>query len=317
MLQEKPSVILVAGPTASGKSALAADLAVETGGAVINADAMQVYHGLPILTAQPDPAALARAPHHLYAYVDPGERYSAGKWLAEAIKTIDAAWAGNKTPILVGGTGMYFKMLLSGLADIPEISDELRRQLRDDYEKDGEPVIRQRLAALDHDAAARIPPGDRQRLLRALEVALATGKSLSAWQQETQPGFLSGADITPILLMPPRDELYAACERRFSGMLERGAIEEVRALPALDPGLPAMKTIGAREIGDYLSGSIGLEEAKQSAQQATRNYAKRQVTWFRNQWLGGKSGFGRGVVLVEDFYRVEMLKKIIERGGFK
>lgn len=314
MTTQKNRIILIAGPTASGKSALAAGLAGTLSGTVINADAMQVYRDLPILTAQPDAALKAGVPHKLYECIDPAEHFSAGKWLAQAKPAIETAWRNNIVPVLTGGTGMYFQSIIKGMADIADTSLQLHEELQKEIEYYGESLIRSRLAALDPEAAARIRPGDRQRLLRALEVVTATGKPLAEWQKAAPGGFLAQADIIPILLLPPRAELYTACDRRMDGMMQRGAREEVERLLArrLDAGLPSMKIIGVREIAAFLSGAQSLDAAINRAQQATRNYAKRQITWFKNQWLSNKIGFRRPVIFVDDFYRNDALSQIFE-----
>lgn len=314
MTSEKPRTILVAGPTASGKSALAADLATALGGAVINADAMQVYRGLPILTAQPSAAAKQQVSHQLYEVIDPVEAFSAGKWLAQARLAMQSAWEAGQTPILVGGTGMYFQSLLKGLANIPDIPPPLRAELRETYDRAGAEAFVDCLAQHDPAAAATIPQGDRQRLLRALEVVLATGKTQSAWQEDMTGGLLAEADIFPIVTMPSRDVLYAACDLRFATMLQNGAIEEATAFAArqLSADLPAHKIIGLREIADFAAGLCTLDESVDWAQQATRNFAKRQVTWFKNQWLSNKIGFARPAMAIEKFYAPDDLAAILE-----
>ncbi|MBP7252891.1 MAG: tRNA (adenosine(37)-N6)-dimethylallyltransferase MiaA [Alphaproteobacteria bacterium] len=306
------AVILVAGPTASGKSALAAMLAAQLNGTVINADAMQVYRDLPILTAQPDDAQSAAAPHRLYAEVPPSQAFSAGQWLTAARQALTEALTAGRTPILCGGTGMYFQSLINGLAEIPPIPLELRARLRADYERVGERSIRAQLAQHDQSAAEHITVGDRLRLLRALEIVLATGKTQRAWQASTTGG-IGTTNIIPILLLPERTALYAACDQRFTNMVERGAIAEVKALQeqALDPTLPAMKTIGVPEITDFLAGKCDWATALSQAQQATRNYAKRQLTWFRNQWQSNKIGFATPPILLHDFYNADMLHGLI------
>jgi len=247
---------------------------------------MQVYAGLPILTNQPDAATKREIPHQLYGVINPATRFSAGKWREAAITAIDKSLAEGHTPILVGGTGLYFKALLEGIADIPDVPEELRAKVEAHYGKVGEETFRKELATLDSESAARIAKNDRQRLVRAFAVGAETGRSLTDWQKQT-PAMALPDDlaIEEHLLMPPREELYAACDKRFAEMMAHGAVEEARAFlkRGLDPELPAMKTIGLREIGAHLRGETSLDEAVAKAQQATRNYAKRQVTWFRNQ----------------------------------
>lgn len=282
----KPKIILIAGPTASGKSALALDLAHKTSGTIINTDAMQVYSSLPILTAQPTAQEQKRVPHRLYGILDPLEKSSAGKWLSLALRVIQETLDVERTPILVGGTGFYFSALLGGLSEIPAIPDSVRDETQELYDSIGEEEFRKKLADLDAESAARLSKNDRQRLIRSYEVAIHTGKPLEHWHKASSDNHLKDFDIVPYLLMPARSELYAACDRRFEDMTKKGAIEEVKQLLErnLDPILPAMKVLGIRELADYLNGTIKLEEAIIKGQQATRNYAKRQMTWFRNQW---------------------------------
>jgi tRNA dimethylallyltransferase len=282
----KPVLHLIAGPTASGKSALALDIARRERGTIINADAMQVYAGLPVLTAQPEPQDKKEIPHELYEVFDPAERSSAGKWRTLAEDVIRRAVESGRTPILVGGTGLYFKALLEGMADIPDIPETVREESRRLYAELGSEAFRAELAKRDPESAERLKPNDKQRLIRAYEVAKHTGKPIGYWQSASSSR--TGAEqcvFRPRLLMPPREELYAACDRRFLAMMERGAVDEVRDLLArkLDPDLPAMKILGVRELAAMLRGEMPRDDAVAKAQQATRNYAKRQMTWFRNQ----------------------------------
>lgn len=305
MNNSQSAVILVAGPTASGKSALAAALAQALGGMVINADAMQVYRGLPVLTAQPGADLQAMAPHHLYETIEPATVFSAGQWLAAAQQSLAAADAAGLIPIFTGGTGLYFQVLLQGIAAIPPIPEALRAALRHDYQQLGEAVIRNRLAVHDPEAATRIMPGDQLRLLRALEIVQATGRTQRDWQRDTTGGLLGRRPIIPLLLAPPRASLYAACDRRFTAMIEQGALAEAERLAALqlDANHPAMKIIGLRELTAFLRGATIWENAQAAAQQATRNYAKRQTTWFRNQWENNKVGFTMPLQTHHDFYQ--------------
>ena len=299
------TLILIGGPTASGKSALALELARRRNGVVINADAMQVYRGLPLLTAQPAPEEKVAIPHELYEVFDPAVASSVGKWKTLAEDAIQRCVAAGRTPVLVGGSGLYFKALLDGLAEIPAIPQAAREEAQALYDKLGSEAFRALLAQRDAASAARIPPNDRQRLIRAYEVVAHTGKPLGAWHRAAAPSasrndeecFVAGKSFTVErhFLAPPRDQLYAACDRRFVAMMERGALAEVDALLArdLDPTLPAMKILGVRELAAYRRGALSRDEAVAKAQQATRNYAKRQMTWFNNQW--GKDGVnGRG-----------------------
>lgn len=297
MVKEK--LILIGGPTASGKSAFAMRLARSGKGSIINADAMQVYAGLPILTAQPDTKDRAEIPHLLYEIADPSEASSAGKWLTLAKAAIEEVRCAGRAPILVGGTGLYFEALLGGLADIPPIPESVRTKAQDLYREWGEEKFRAELSMRDPESAARIKRNDRQRLIRAFEVVEHTGKTLGEWHKKDSGVGIreSGVEIERHLFLPPREELYAACDARFLAMIERGAIDEVEELMAknLSPALPAMKILGAREIAAHLRGEIPLTEAIQKAQQMTRNYAKRQLTWFRNKW-GENCGFGKDSV---------------------
>lgn len=285
--------VLIAGPTASGKSALALALAEELGGTVINADSMQVYDGLRILSARPTPEEEARAPHRLYGHVPPAERYTVARWLADATAVIAAVRAEGRVPIVVGGTGLYFKALTEGIAAVPPIPDELRARLAGEAQADGIPALHARLATLDAEAAERLSPNDTTRVLRALEVIEATGRPLADWQREEGAApVIDVAKARTIVLEPDRAELYARIDRRFEQMVAAGALEETRALLArgLAPSLPAMKAIGIREFAAHLAGTLSLDDAIARAKMESRRYAKRQGTWFRNQM----GDWGRG-----------------------
>jgi len=282
-LEPKPPVVVVAGPTASGKSALALELAAALGGTIINADSQQIYRDLPILTAQPYAAAMRRAPHRLYCYLDPAERGSVARWRQLALTEIAAAHRAGSVPILTGGTGLYLRALTRGLAAVPDIPPEIRAEAARLYEELGDTKFRDRLAALDPNGAARLPSGDRTRLTRAWEVVRATERPLAEWQSRT-----TGAApyrFATLLMMPPREALYRACDARFAAMMAAGALDEAAALAArqLDPDLPSMKALGVPELLRHLHGEIPLDEAVASAQRSTRRYAKRQMTWFRHQ----------------------------------
>jgi len=279
-----PPVWLIAGPTASGKSGLALALAEASGGEIVNADSMQLYAGLQVLTAAPSPADEARVPHHLYGVADAAEAWSVGRWLRAAARVLAEIATRGKPAIVAGGTGLYFRALTHGLADIPPVPAEARAAAQGAYERLGEAAFRAALRTHDPEAEARIAPGDRQRLVRALAVAEATGTALSAWQAATAPALPPGS-WRGVVLDPPRAELYARCDARFAAMLAEGALAEVRALAArgLDPELPAMKALGTRELMRHLKGELTLDEAATLAKQETRRYAKRQTTWFRNQ----------------------------------
>ncbi|MBV8334050.1 MAG: tRNA (adenosine(37)-N6)-dimethylallyltransferase MiaA, partial [Alphaproteobacteria bacterium] len=237
------------------------------------------------LTARPDATAEARAPHRLYGFLDAAERGSAAQWRALALEEIAAAMRAGRLPIVVGGTGLYLRALERGLARVPEIPEEIRREAINLYRLLGGVEFRERLARLDPDSAGRLPPGDRQRLVRAYEVVRATGASLGTWQEELHPS--SPYRFSTILLMPPRDWLYAACHARFVRMIEAGALAEVAALAdrRLDPDLPAMKALGVPELLHHLRGEVSLDVAIAAGQRRTRQYVKRQTTWFRHQTL--------------------------------
>ncbi|KTE38026.1 MULTISPECIES: tRNA (adenosine(37)-N6)-dimethylallyltransferase MiaA [unclassified Sphingopyxis] len=281
-------VALIAGPTASGKSALAVALAQLAGDAVVvNADASQVYADLAILSARPSTEEMQGVPHRLFGHVDAAQAHNAARWSDEARGVIEDAHAAGKVPILVGGTGLYLRTLLYGIAPVPEIAPAVRQAVR------ALPVAEAHaaLTTADPDAAARLNPADTTRVARALEVVRSTGRTLADWQQAREGGIKEGIALTPLILLPPRDWLRARCDARLVRMLDGGAIEEVEALLArnLDPDLPAMRAIGVPQIAAYLRGEIPRAEALAQAQAATRQYAKRQFTWFRHQpptdWL--------------------------------
>ncbi len=282
----KKRALLIAGPTASGKSALALDLARQWNGVVINADAVQVYAELRILSARPLPEEEEAVPHRLYGHV-PGKRaYSVARWLAEAELEMNAVWERGLVPIITGGTGLYFRALEKGLAPVPEIPEEVRERWRS-FPGDLHAELWQRDPAM----AARLLTTDRQRLTRALEVIDATGRSLLDWQREGQEQApLEGVEIERIFMDVPRDELYARAEHRFDQMLRAGALEEARALMGLDPDLPVMKAIGVPELIAHLKGETTLDEARSQAKTATRNYIKRQLTWWRGQMAHWRAG---------------------------
>ncbi len=277
-------IYLLAGPTASGKSAKALDWAERTGGAILNADSMQLYADVPILTARPSAAETARAPHLLYGHLAPTETWSVGDWLRAALPYITAATA--QSPLcIVGGTGLYFNALVYGLAEIPDIGEDARRTARATYDAMDEASFRDILKQHDPRAEARIKPNDRQRLSRAYEVWLQTGVALSDWQDRTQPVLPEGSYGLEIL-RPDRDWLYARCDVRLEAMLAEGALDEVAALMTrgLQPDWPVMRVLGLAECVSYLRGEMTRAAALAQAQQVTRNYAKRQTTWFRNQF---------------------------------
>jgi len=279
--------VVIAGPTASGKSTLALDLAAAFGGTIINADALQIYRDLRILTARPDAAAEARVRHRLYGVLDAGERGSVARWRDLAAAEIARARDTGRLPILVGGTGLYLRALLSGISPIPDIPAEIRNEAIALHRGLGGAEFRRRLAEFDADAALQLHEGDSQRLIRAWEVVVATGKPLAAWHREAQRQAPYRA--ATILLMPPRESLYAACDARFAAMVAGGGLDEAAALAArgLAPDLPAMKAVGVPELLRHLRGKLTLPQAIEAGQQATRRYAKRQTTWFRHQMTPG------------------------------
>ncbi len=282
-LGKESPVVVIGGPTASGKSAAALVLGERLNGTIINADSMQVYRELAILTARPTPAEMARVPHRLYGVMPAAERCTAARWRALAVDEIAAARGAGRLPIVVGGTGLYLKALMEGLAPVPDISPDVREAARAKHAALGGAAFRSELAQMDPEMAARLEAGDTQRLLRAWEVVTATGRSLAAFQQA--PADAPPLWFVPVRLLPPREALYAACDARCRRMLAEGALEEAAALRALAlaPDLPAMKALGVRELLRHLDGERSRDEALRLFQQATRNYAKRQLTWFRHQ----------------------------------
>jgi len=281
----KPKIILIAGPTASGKSALALALAEMLGGVIINADSMQVYRDLRIITARPTPEEEARVPHRLYGHVDAAENFSVGRWCAEVAEELAAVPREAGAAIVAGGTGLYFNALTQGLAAVPPIPAQIRNEVRARLASDGVEALHADLTRRDPAAAARLMPGDRARITRALEVILATGRSLLSWHEENMPARVEAAFAAKVFLMPDRDALLRRIDARFDAMMAGGAIDEVRALAArhLDPNLPAMKAHGVPWLIRHLNGEIALAEAVEGGKRDTRQYTKRQATWFRNQ----------------------------------
>ena len=276
--------LIVAGPTAGGKSALAVTLAGLAGGEIVNADSMQVYAGLPILTAIPGEDERAGIPHHGYATVDAAERHSVADWRRRAGATVAEIRGRGRVPILVGGTGMYIRAAMEGIAPLPDVPEATRREAAAMLGEMGGAAFRRRLAELDPALAARHEDGDSQRLVRGMEIALATGGRLSELQEAAPEGMVPGPHI-PILVAPPRDELYRRIDRRFPQMLEAGALVEAKALldRKLDPGLPLMKAVGLPPLAELLAGRIDEERAVELACRDTRRLAKRQMTWFRGR----------------------------------
>jgi tRNA dimethylallyltransferase len=276
-----PPLALIAGPTASGKSALALTLAERIGGTILNADASQVYRDLRVVTARPSLEEEARAPHRLFGHVDAGVAHNVALWSEEAKAAIGEVHTAGGTPILVGGTGLYIRTLLEGIAPVPEIDPAIRAEVRALDVTDAHAA----LAREDASAAERLRPSDTTRVARALEVVRSTGRPLADWQREKSGGIGHAVKLSPLLLVPDSDWLAARIDARFVTMLEDGAIEEVDALiaRALDPALPAMRAIGVPEIAAWRAGTLSREEMIDRAQVASRQYAKRQRTWFRHQ----------------------------------
>lgn len=278
-------MICLAGPTASGKSGLAVAIAQQCNGAIINADSMQVYAGIPIISAAPDETEQNGVPHYLFGQIDPAQRYSQADWLKAATDTVAIIRANGQIPILVGGTGFYFKAATEGIVPMPDISSDVKVQAQAMLNEAGNQGLHARLAEIDPDLAARLEPGDSQRVLRGMEIWLASHIPLSKWQKGVAKGRLLGRPLS-VYLRPPRDMLYRKINSRFEQMVEHGAIDEISALHArkLDETLPAMKAVGVRPILDMLKNIINKEKAIELAQRDSRRYAKRQFTWFDHQY---------------------------------
>jgi tRNA dimethylallyltransferase len=296
--------VLIAGPTASGKSALGIKLAQALDGMVINADSMQVYQDLRVITARPTPEEEALAPHRLYGQVDAAVNYSVGRYVADAAGAL--AGLDGKVPIFVGGTGLYFKALTEGLSDMPAVPDEVREQVRLESHGLATPELHRLLSERDPETARTLRPSDRLRVQRALEVFAATGRPLLSFHGVRRPGPLSDRPLVRLFLAPERDELRRRIDGRFLAMVEQGALDEVRRLGErrLDPLLPAMRAHGVPGLLAHLRGEIGLDEAIVRGQGDTRRYAKRQFTWFRHQlpdwtWVAPERGFDTAVAQVQ------------------
>jgi tRNA dimethylallyltransferase len=276
----KPPLVVIAGPTASGKSALALALAQQIRGVIVNADSAQIYRDLQILSAAPAEAERALAEHRLYGVQD-ALPCSAAEWAAMARRHVEDIHASGRTPILAGGTGLYLRTLLYGIAPVPAIDPEVRTRVREGELAENYSKLRM----FDPASADRLNPGDTTRINRALEVILSTGRTLGEWQAQKEGGVAGAVELRPLVLLPPRKWLYARCDERFARMIDEGAVAEVEALLArkLNPNLPVMRAIGVREISGYLLGDSSLDEAVAAGQQATRRYAKRQYTWFAHQ----------------------------------
>ncbi|MES5488258.1 tRNA (adenosine(37)-N6)-dimethylallyltransferase MiaA [Bradyrhizobium sp. INPA03-11B] len=277
--------VLIAGPTASGKSALALALAQRTGGVVINTDSMQVYRDLRIITARPTVSEEAQVPHRLYGHVDAGVNFSAGAWVTDAAKVLGEARAQGQLPIFIGGSGLYFKAMTRGLSAVPPIPPDVRDAVRARLEQHGVEALHAELATRDPVSAERLKPRDRTRIARALEVVEATGRPLPDWHRDGLPPLLPQGEFHALFLAPDREKLYARIDARFGAMLDAGAFDEVAVLAArgLDPLLPAMKAHGVPALMAHLKGEISREEAAEIGRADTRHYAKRQFTWFRHQ----------------------------------
>lgn len=282
------AAVLIAGPTASGKSALALAVAERIGGVVVNTDSMQVYRDLAVITARPGAAETARAPHLLYGHVDAAENYSAGRFVEDAAAALEQARMQGRIPVFAGGSGLYFKALTAGLAAIPPVPADVRDAVRTSLEASGPAALHEELARRDPAAAVQLRPADRTRIARALEVIEATGRSITDWRRESLPPLLDATRVVKIFLAPDRAVLYRRIDARFDAMLSAGALDEVQRLAArrLDRLLPAMKAHGVPWLIRHLAGEMSLEAAAWEAKKDTRHYAKRQFTWFRHQ-LGG------------------------------
>lgn len=282
----KVRAVLIAGPTASGKSTLGLDIAKAFDGSIINADSMQVYKEMQILTARPLAADMDAIPHHLYGHVSAKHAYSTGDWVKDALGAITEVEKAGRLPIFVGGTGLYFRALIEGMADIPAIPASTRQNLRTRLQQKGLGVLHAALSEIDPPAARRIAVTDPQRTLRALEVHAATGRTLTAWHSDPLVAPFQG-DMCKLVLMPTRDWLYERCDRRFDAMLAGGVETEVDVMArlALAPDMPAMKALGLPELLAVRAGNMTAELAREQAQQQTRRYAKRQVTWLRHQMM--------------------------------
>jgi tRNA dimethylallyltransferase len=281
MASSKPPLVVIAGPTASGKSALALALAQQIDGVIVNADSAQVYKDLRVLSAAPTADELRQADHRLYGVQDGALPCSAADWAELARREIAAIHQQGRIPILAGGTGLYLRTLLDGIAPVPAIDADVRTRVRETPVDDN----RRKLATLDPAAAARLNPADTTRINRALEVILSTGRTLAEWQAQREGGIANSAEVRAMILLPPRKWLYARCDERFAHMIDQGAVSEVEALLArqLNPNLPVMRAIGVREISAYVLGETTLDQAVVAGRQATRRYAKRQYTWFAHQ----------------------------------
>jgi tRNA dimethylallyltransferase len=292
----RKDAVLIAGPTASGKSELALRIAEAVDGVVLNADSMQVYRDLEVLTARPDDAELARAPHRLYGFVAGADAYSVGRYIEDATATLREVRAEGRVPVMVGGTGLYLRALLEGLSPVPPPTDGVRQRWRDEARRVGAAALHAVLAERDPVMARRLVPTDTQRIVRALEVLESTGRSLADWQALPGRPALDCERCVRLVLSPTRQVVYERCDRRFDAMLAGGVLNEVKALAELGlaPDLPIMRAVGVRPLMAHLGGHLTLAEASDVAKTETRNYAKRQFTWLRRNMISWKA------VILED-----------------
>lgn len=285
-MNPKP-VIVVGGPTASGKSAIALEIAGELGGEIVNADSMQIYADLPVITARPAAEDVARTPHHLYGVLGMAERCSAGEWRSRALETIREIHGRDATPIIVGGTGLYLRALMTGLHTMPDVSADLRESLNRRLQAEGAPALHAELLASDPETAEGLNAADGQRIVRALEILMHTGRGLRSWQAGDTEDAPADLRFVTLALVPPREDLYATANDRFDRMLRVGAIDEVASLleRSPPPDFPLLKAVGVPPIRAFLGGDIDRERLKELGKRDTRRYAKRQMTWFRHQFI--------------------------------
>lgn len=285
-MNPKP-VIVIGGPTASGKSAIALEIAGEFGGEIVNADSMQIYADLPVITARPAAEDRARAPHHLYGVLGMADRCSAGEWRSRALETIREIHRRDATPIVVGGTGLYLKALMTGLHTMPDVPADLRESLNRRLQAEGAPALHAELLVSDPETADGLNAADGQRVVRALEILMHTGRGLRSWQAGETEDAPADLRFVTLALAPPREDLYATANDRFDRMLHAGAIDEVASLLERSPpsDFPLLKAVGVPPIRAFLEGDIGRERLKELGKRDTRRYAKRQMTWFRHQFI--------------------------------
>jgi len=305
-MAREPLIVLMAGPTASGKSSCALMLAQKLGGVIVNADSMQVYGDLRVLTARPSVEDEAIVPHHLYGFVDGAQAFSTGKWLEAMAGVLAKLKSTGTSAVITGGTGLYFNVLEKGLSPVPDIPDDVRAHWRVRLAAEGAGLLHGALGKRDPEMAKQLEPSDGQRIVRALEVLEATGKSLTYWRNIPGVSLLEDWPVCRVVLGLEREKLYQRCDLRFGQMIEEGALDEVRDLAAqnLDPALPIMKALGVPQLLAYVAGDLDLEQAAEQAKRETRRYAKRQMTWFRGQMAdwplhNSNEGFERLVEALE------------------